>query len=312
MRTDANIGKPVNILFASTSEPASRWIPDLEKALPQDRFVLQPAPNVDVALVAQPPPNTFERLPNLKLIQSLWMGVERLIAHPACPRNVPVARCIDPGMIAAMTETVLAHVLDWHRLHFRYRAQQAERTWQPRPQVLAGERTIGILGLGELGSIVAQTLYVRGFRVLGWSRRPKQLTGVECLTDLNDILARSDMIVCLLPLTSQTRGILNAHAFSHMPEGAAVINVARGAHVVEKDLLAALDSGWITHAYLDVFETEPLPSDSPLWAHPQVTITPHAAALSEPRTAIPKIVENIERVRRGEAPLGLVDRAAGY
>jgi glyoxylate/hydroxypyruvate reductase len=304
--------KPVNILFASTSEPPSRWIPELERALPQDRLVLQPSASVDVALVARPPVNTFERLPNLKLVQSLWMGVEQLLAHPALPRRVPVARLLDPGMIAAMTETVLAHVLDWHRLHFRYRAQQAEKTWQELPQVLAGERCIGVLGLGALGSVVAQTLYVRGFRVLGWSRRPRQVTGVECLTELSEVLARSDLIVCLLPLTAQTRAILNAHAFSQMPEGAGLINVARGAHVVEKDLLAALDSRWITHAYLDVFETEPLPPDHKLWAHPHVTITPHAAALTDPRTALPKIVENIERVRRGEAPHGLVDRVAGY
>ena len=304
--------KPVNILFASRSEPAARWIPELQKALPQDRFVLQPAPNVDVALVAQPPANTFERLPNLKFVQSLWMGVEQLLANRALPRHVLVARLLDPGMIAAMTETVLAHVLDWHRLHFRYRAQQAERIWEPLPQVLAGERHIGILGLGQLGSVVAQTLYVRGFRVLGWSRRSKLVAGVECLTDFGDVLARSDLIVCLLPLTAQTRGILNAQAFSLMPEGACLINVARGAHVVEKDLLAALDSRWITHAYLDVFETEPLPDNHRLWTHPHVTITPHAAALTDPRTALPKIVENIERVRRGELPHGLVDRAAGY
>jgi glyoxylate/hydroxypyruvate reductase len=304
--------KPVNILFASISEPPSRWIPELERALPQDRFVLQPAPNVDVALVARPPMNTFERLPNLKLVQCLWMGVEQLLAHPALPRRVPVARLLDPGMIAAMTETVLAHVLDWHRLHFRYRAQQAEKTWQELPQVLAAERCIGVLGLGTLGSVVAQALHVRGFRVLGWSRRPRQVTGVECLTDLGEVLARSDLIVCLLPLTSQTRAILNAQAFSQMPEGACLINVARGAHVVEKDLIAALDSGWITHAYLDVFQTEPLPDDHPLWTHAHVTITPHVAALTDPRTAVPKIVENIERVRRGAAPHGLVDRTAGY
>jgi glyoxylate/hydroxypyruvate reductase A len=302
----------VNILFASTSEQPSRWIPDLEQALPQDRFVLQPAPNVDVALVAQPPANTFERLPNLKLVQSLWMGVEQLLADRALPRNVPVARCLDPGMIAAMTETVLAHVLDWHRLHFRYRAQQRAKTWQQLPQVLAGERTIGILGLGELGSVVGQTLYVRGFRVIGWSRRPKQVTGIECMTDLYEVLAKSDMVVCLLPMTPQTRNVLNAQAFSQMPEGAALINVARGGHVVEKDLLAALDSGWITHAYLDVFPIEPLAADNRLWTHPNVTVTPHVAALTDPRTAVPKIVENIERLRRGEAPLGLVDRVSGY
>jgi glyoxylate/hydroxypyruvate reductase A len=302
----------VKILLASTSEPAGRWIPALQAALPDDRFVLEPARDVDVALVAQPPPRTFERLPGLKLIQSLWMGVEALLADPALPHRVPLARLLDPGMIAAMNETVLAHVLDWHRLHFRYREQQAQKLWQPLPQVLASERSIGLLGVGELGSVVGQTLHARGFRVLGWTRRAKQVSGVECVTDLAEVLSRSDLLVCLLPLTRQTRGILNARTFAQMQEGACLINVARGAHVVEKDLVAALDSGWLTHAYLDVFETEPLKPEHALWAHPRVTITPHVAALTDPRTALPKIVQNIERVRRGEPPEGLVDRVAGY
>ena len=302
----------MKILFASTIEPAARWIPLLERALPQDRFVLEPAADTDIALVAKPPANTFERLPNLKLVQSLWMGVEQLLADPSLPRGVPLARLLDPGMIAAMTETVLAHALDWHRLHFRYRAQQRERTWHQLPQVLAGERTIGILGLGELGSVVAQALCARGFRVLGLSRRPRQVAGVECLTQFPDVLERSDLLVCMLPLTGQTQGILNAQAFEQMQEGACLINVARGALVVEKDLLGALNSGWLTHAYLDVFLKEPLPKENPLWTNPRVTITPHVAALTEPRTALPKIVENIERVRRGEPPVGLVDPASGY
>lgn len=305
-------GKRVNILFASTIEPPSRWIPALEEALPQDRFVLEPADDIDIALVASPPADTFERLPNLKLVQSLWMGVEQLLADPSLPRGVPLARLLDPGMIAAMTETALAHVLDWHRLHFRYRAQQGQKVWRQLPQVLAGERTIGMLGLGELGSVVAQALCARGFRVLGLTRRPRQVAGVECLTQLFDVLERSDLLVCMLPLTAQTQGILNAQAFEQMQEGACLINVARGALVVEKDLLGALDSGWLTHAYLDVFQKEPLPPGNPLWTHPRVTITPHVAALTDPRTALPKVVQNIERARRGERPEGLVDPAAGY
>lgn len=302
----------MKILFASTSEPAGRWVPALQAALPDDRFVLEPEPDVDVALVAKPPSRIFERLPNLKLIQSLWMGVETLLTDSSLPRRVPLARLLDPGMIAAMKETVLAHVLDWHRLHFRYREQQSQKVWQQLPQVLAGERSIGLLGVGELGSVVGRTLHEHGFRVLGWCRRPKQVAGIECLTDLIQVLSRSDLLVCMLPLTAQTRGILNANSFSQMPEGACLINVARGRHVIEKDLVAALDSGWLTHAYLDVFESEPLNPDSPLWANPHVTITPHVAALTELRTALPKVVQNIERARRGEPPEGLVDRVAGY
>lgn len=302
----------MNILFASTSENPDRWVPPLERALPQDRFFREPGPEIDVALVAQPPPGTFAKLPNLKLVQSLWMGVENIVADPECPRHVPLARLIDPGMVAAMTETVLAHVLDWHRHHYRYRAQQAARRWEPLPQFMAGDRTVGVLGLGALGADAAQALRAHGFRVLGWSRRPKRLPGVESSVELQDVLGRSNAIVCLLPLTVETRGILGAEAFARMPLGGCVINVARGGHLVEKDLLAALDSGHLSHAYLDVLQTEPLPSGHTLWTHPAVTITPHTAALTEPRTSLPKIVANIERVRRGARPEGLVDFAAGY
>jgi len=302
----------MKILFASTSDTPARWLPELEGRLPQDRFTIEPDAEVEVALVANPPAGTFERLPNLKLVQSLWMGIDGLLADPSLPRGVPLARLIDPGMVAAMIETVLAHVLDWHRLHFRYRSQQSEGVWRQLPQVMAGERTIGILGLGELGSTVASSLVQLGFRVLGWSRRPRTLDGVECSTDLARVLERSDLVICLLPLTRETRGILNARTFGQMAEGACLINVARGEHVVENDLREALDSGWITHAYLDVFEKEPLPEKHLFWRHPGVTLTPHVAALTEPRTAIPKLVANLERLRRGEPLEGLVDRDAGY
>ncbi len=302
----------MKVLFASTSEDPDHWLPGLQALLSEDEFVQEPGPDVEVALVANPPPGTFERLPNLKLVQSLWMGVEKLLADPAVPASVPLARLIDPGMVAAMTETVLAHVLDWHRHHFRYRAQQAERRWRPLPQFLAGDRTVGVLGLGALGADAAQALRAHGFRVVGWSRRKKNVVGVESSTDLSEILRKSSVIVCLLPLTEQTMGILNSEHLNLLPDGSCVINVARGGHMVEKDLLAALDSGKLSHAYLDVFEPEPLPPEHPFWTHPKVTVTPHIAALTEPRTSIPKIVANIERVRRGAKPEGLVDRSAGY
>jgi len=302
----------VKILFASTTEPASRWVPELERALPNDRITLEPSNEVEVALVANPPAGTFRELSKLKLVQSLWMGVDNLVADPLLPPGVPVARLLDPGMVAAMTETVLAHVLDWHRLHFRYREQQAASLWQQLPQIMAGERTIAILGLGALGSVAAQALATLGFQVLGWSRRPRALPRVQCMTELPLVLERSDLVICMLPLTRSTRGILNARTFELMPEGACLINVARGEHVVENDLREALESGWITHAYLDVFEKEPLHESHPFWRHPRVTLTPHVAALTEPRTAIPEIVVNIERLRRAEPLEGLVDVEAGY
>lgn len=302
----------MKILFASETEKPEFWIPLLQQALPGDRFVTEVQGDIDVALIATPPKGLLARLGGVKLIQSLWMGVDRLLEDSGLPKGVPLARLIDPGMVAAMSETVLAHVLDWHKHHYRYRAQQADRQWRRRKQYLTSDRTVGILGLGELGSDAARKLLALGFNVAGYSRRPKSLPGVECFTELEPMLRLTDALVCLLPLTEQTRGILNGRNLGKLRKYACVVNVARGPHVVLPDLLSRLESGHLSHAYLDVFDTEPLPASSPLWKHPGVTITPHAAALTEPRTALPKIVENVERVRRGETPLHLVDFSAGY
>jgi len=305
----------LNILFASTKEQPEFWFPLLRRALPNDRFYAWPDANggdIDVAIVATHPEGTFAGLRGLRLIQSLWMGVENIIGDAELPRGVPVARLIDPGMVAAMGETVIAYVLDWHRHFYCYRSFQDQKVWKRRRQYLASDRTIGVLGLGELGSPVAAKLRALDFNVAGWSRRPKQMEAVFCSTDLDEVIRRSDALVCLLPLTTHTKGILNKDKIQKIKKGGCLINVARGGHVVIPDLLAALDSGHLARAYLDVFETEPLPAESPLWSHPGITLTPHIAALTEPRTSVSRIAENIERLRRGEAPLNTVDFAAGY
>lgn len=305
----------MNILFASQIEPAERWLPLLERALPHDKLFTDPKTSIDIALIASPPPGTLERLKGAKLIQSLWMGVEKLLADPALPRGVPLARLVDPGMVAAMSETVLLHTLDWHRRLYRYRARQRESRWHRYRQYLASDHTVGLLGLGELGTDAARKLLALGFNVAGWSRRPKAFQQIHSFSGekgLDEMLRISDVIVCLLPLTPQTTGILNRETLSKLKKGAGLINVARGPHVVVPDLIAALDSGQLAHAYLDVFDEEPLPAESPLWRHPGVTITPHAAALTEPRTAVLKIADQVERVRRGEPALNLVDFSAGY
>ncbi|HTP61833.1 MAG TPA: glyoxylate/hydroxypyruvate reductase A [Burkholderiales bacterium] len=305
----------MNILFASTKEKPEFWFPLLQKLLPADRFFAWPDNNggdIDVAVVATHPKGALAGLPKLRLIQSLWMGVENIVADPDLPEGVPVARLIDPGMVAAMGETVIAFVLDWHRHFWCYRQFQKDRLWKRRRQYLASDRMVGILGLGELGSTIAAKLHAMNFHVAGWSRRPKSLDGVYCSTDLDEVVRRSDALVCLLPLTEKTRGIMNSKTLSLIRKDGCVINVARGGHVVVPDLLAALDSGHLAHAYLDVFEAEPLPADSPLWSHPGITLTPHIAALSEPRTSVGKVAENIERVRHGERPLNTVDFEAGY
>ncbi len=308
----------MNILFLSKVEKPERWIPALAQLLPHDQFFTEekfdPAA-IDVVLVGSPPPGIVGRLGKLKLVQSLWMGVDGLLADASFPRGIPLARLIDPGMVAAMVESVTAHVLDYHRHHYVYRAQKTKKKWHRLPQYMASDRTVGILGMGELGSAVASRLLDFGFNIAGWKRRPAQLPGIDCYSGssgMTELLSRSQIVVSLLPLTPETRGILDAAALARMPRGGCVINVARGPQIVNADLLAALDAGQLAHAYLDVFETEPLPSDSPLWAHPGISITPHTAALTEPRTAIAEIVANIERIRSGQPARHLVDFSAGY
>ena len=244
----------MNILFASETEKAEFWIPLLEQALPRDRFYANPDAPIDIAVLATPPAGLLARLKGVKLIQSLWMGVEKLLADPGLPQGVPLARLIDPGMVAAMSESVIAHVLDWHRHHYRYRAQQAERQWRRRKQYLASDRTVGILGLGTLGSDAARKLLALGFKVAGLSRRPKDLSGVTCFTELQPMLRATDALVCLLPLTRETQGILNGRNLALVKKHGCVINLARGAHLVASDLIRELDSSHLAHAYLDVFE----------------------------------------------------------
>jgi glyoxylate/hydroxypyruvate reductase A len=309
----------MEVAFVAPEEDPQRWLPGLRAALPAARFHVWPeipAPaSVEVALVAKPPAGALGAFPALKLIQSLWMGVDGLLADPTLPRGVPLARLVDPGMVAAMGETALARVLDWHRHLYRYRAQQRDGVWRPLPQLMAADRRVGLLGLGELGCHVAQRLLQHDFRVCGWSRRPKRIEGLECVSGpggLEQLLSNCGALLCLLPLTPETRGILDARTLALLPRGACLINLARGAHLVEADLLAALDSGRLAHAYLDVFETEPLPPAHPFWRRPDISLTPHVAALTEPRTALPIVIRNLERARRGEAPEAPVDRSAGY
>lgn len=309
----------MEVAFVAPEEDPQRWLPGLRAALPAARVHVWPGiPDpaaIEVALVAKPPAGALGAFPKLRLIQSLWMGVDGLLADPSLPHGVPLARLVDPGMVAAMGETVLARVLDWHRHLYRYRAQQAARVWQPLPQRLATERSVGLLGLGELGRHVAQRLLQLDFRLCGWSRRPKRIDGVECFAGadgLDALLAKSGALVCLLPLTPETRGILDARTLALLPRGSCVINVARGAHLVEADLVAALEAGQLAHAYLDVFETEPLPVAHPFWNHPGISLTPHVAALTDPRTALPAVIRNLERAQRGEPPEARIDPQAGY
>jgi glyoxylate/hydroxypyruvate reductase A len=257
----------------------------------------------------------LRRYPNLRLIISMGAGVDHLLRPPGPPPGVPVARLVDRLLTSAMSEWVLLNLLRFHRQDPAYRAQQAARVWEELPAPATEATTIGILGLGALGSDAAAKLGALGFPVLGWTRRAKALAGVRCFhgeAGLDAMLPQCRFLVCLLPLTPQTRGIVNARTLGLLPRGAYLLNAARGGHVVDADLLAALASGQVAGAALDVFEPEPLPPEHPFWAHPGVVMTPHAASITIPESVAPQVVENLRRLRAGEALINLVDFAAGY
>lgn len=309
----------MQLLFLSTTSKPAVWVGPLSAALPDDTIHVYPDVDdpgaIECAIVAVPPPGVLTGFPNLRLIQSLWVGVESLLTDTTLPPDVPLARLVDPGMTETMTETVLQHVLNAHRSYEEYREQQAARLWRQVPQVRASARRVGLLGLGELGSAAARARAGLGFDVAGWSRQPKDLAGIGSFTGPEGFLpflARTEILVCLLPLTAATRGILDARAFAALPRGATIINLARGGHIDDDDLLAALDAGQVGRAVLDVFNIEPLPTEHPYWRHPRVVVLPHMAAETDPQTAVAQVAENLRRLKAGEPLLNVVDRTAGY
>ncbi len=307
------------LLFRSTVDSAARWRAQLTRLTSELEVRVWPEignpAEIDYALVWRPEPGFLASLPNLKLILSLGAGVDHLLGDPQLPRQIPIVRLVDPHMTAAMSEYVVLQVLRLHRRDLDYRTQQEAGIWRELDQQNTAERRVGILGLGELGQDAAKKLKALGFDVAGWSRSEKNLGGIASyagVAGFAPLLGRSEILVCLLPLTTETEGILNANTLALLPRGAALVNAARGAHLVEEDLLAALASGQISAAVLDVFREEPLPADHPFWHHPRVIVTPHVAAFTNPTTAAPIILDNIRRFEDGRPLLNRVDPARGY
>ena len=310
----------MTILFASKTDDPEPWRAALAEHFEDLDFRVWPddegdAAAVEFALVWAQKEGALKRYPNLRAIFSLGAGVEHILRDRDLPAGVPIVRLVDAQLTRDMTEYVLAWVLYYHRDHHRYRALQAARQWRTLPPVSAAERQVGILGLGELGRAAAAALADLGFRVRGWSRTAKEIEGIACFhgaDGLGEFLAGAEILVCLLPLTPETRAIVDGALLAALPAGACFVNAARGGHVVAVDLIAALDSGHIAAAALDVFEPEPLPADDPLWSHPGVTITPHVASITNHRTAGAEIADDIRRIRGGGAARHVVDPAKGY
>jgi len=307
------------LLWTSADDPPDIWVPALRAAMPEDEVRVPPdlgdRSEIEYALVWKPEPGLLASLPNLKVIFSIGAGCDHILADPERPKHLPIVRMLDDNLTAMMTEWALLAVLYFHRFMPEYRREQAEAVWNRRWPNWTPETGIGVLGLGAIGRDIAAKLGLLGFPVHGWSRTLQQVPGIAChhgAEGLKAMLPQCRHLLCVLPLTGETRGIIDAGVLSQLPAGAFVINLGRGGHVVDADLLAALDCGHIAGAFLDVFNDEPPPKGHPYWQHPKVVMTPHVAGEIVPRSAAGTVVANIRRHQQGEPLLGVLDLDLGY
>jgi glyoxylate/hydroxypyruvate reductase A len=308
----------VSVLYRSDAPLAAAWARCFARNAPDLDFRVWPdagdLTEVEYLIAWQVPADFFAALPQLKVLFSSGAGIDH-VDLSAVPAHVPVVRMVEPGIIDGMVEYVSLAVLALHRDLFDYAAAQAARVWRPLEVRPASARTVGVMGMGSLGTAVLARLASYGFRLRGWNRSPRTMQGVETYAGAEQVqpfLAGCDVLVCLLPLTAATRGILDRKLFAALPPGAALVNVGRGAHLVAKDMLDALDSGRLSRAILDVTDPEPLPPGHALWTHPRVFLTPHVASSTQPESAAPILLENIRRHQRGQALTDVIDRARGY
>jgi glyoxylate/hydroxypyruvate reductase A len=309
----------IRVLFGGRPEQWGEWRPHLEAACREKgvaaRFLAAPdgGPIPYILHAPNGPWQDFSAFPGLRAVLSLWAGVETVVRNPTLA--VPLTRMVDEGLVRGMTEYVAGHVLRYHLGMDAHVLRQVEVWRADLVPPLASGRTVSVLGLGTLGRAAAAALAGLGFRVIGWSRRPKALPGIECRSGREGLaatLAAAEILVTLLPATPETENLLDAAALARLPRGARIVNPGRGTLIDDTALLAALDAGRVGHATLDVFRVEPLPPGHPFWTHPGITITPHIAAETRPASAARVVAENLRRAEAGEPLLHLVDREAGY
>lgn len=291
--------------------------PGIDLRMGNDIASLGPIEDIDVAVCWFPPHGLLAQLPNLQLIQSLAAGIDHIAADADLPRQLPLCRIVDTTMAAGMKAYVSWAVVQQHRGMAAYVTSSAAGRWEEQPVVSPRHHRVGIAGLGTLGMACAEALATIGYQVRGWSRSAKQNLpeGVQSFhgdDQLGDFLSGCDTLVCLLPLTTQTHGFLNAALFAQLPRGAHLINVGRGDHLVEADLLTALQSGQLSGATLDAFSVEPLPADHPFWREPRILVTPHISTRTDPAVIAQQTLANLATLRQGERPPHLVDLTRGY
>ena len=310
----------MKMLFLSPTDPLDKWRVMMGDIMPELELInwepgLDPQDDIDYALVWKPPAGVLKTFTGLKAILSLGAGVDGIFVDPELPTHLPIVRLIDQGLTEGMSEYMIYWTLHFHRDFDVYHQRAKDKVWKQHRQAITANRRVGIMGMGELGSDAAKKLHALGFDVAGWSRSPKSIDGVESFSGddgMIPFLERSDILICLLPLTSSTHGIINKQLLSHLPEKAVLINGARGGHVVDDDLRDVLDSGHLRAAVLDVFNIEPLPEDHYWWDHPKVTVTPHVASQTQPHSAAERIKYSIQCFEKGETPPNVVDINKGY
>ena len=308
----------MTFLYKANTVRGAEWARAFAARAPELPFRIWPdigdPDEVRYLAVWKPPDDIAATFRNLELLFSVGAGVDQFDLTQL-PPHIPLVRMIDPGIRASMIEYATMAVLALHRDLVHFIAQQREQAWREIQVVSASSRRVGVMGLGLLGQAMLERLKAFGFPLAGWNRSPRSIADVTCYageSTLPEFLAQTDILVCLLPLTDETRGILNRDLFARLPRGAKLINVGRGGHLVADDLIDALDRGVLSAAVLDVAEPEPLPAGHPFWGHPRILLTPHNASMTIPESAVDYVLETIARHRRGETLPGLVDRERGY
>ncbi|HEY9185113.1 MAG TPA: glyoxylate/hydroxypyruvate reductase A [Salegentibacter sp.] len=309
----------MSFLIVSPGKDPKPWVKALQNQHPGLNIYVYPEEHdkedVDFVLAWKHPRGLFKNYPNLKVIASMGAGVDHITSDPDLPENIQITKVVDNMLEEDMGNFVLSLILNYQRDLLIYQKQQAEKKWNPVTYKRNKDVKVGILGLGHLGQKTAKTLANNGFKVHGFSKTPKEIDQVESFSgedQMEAFLAESEILVNLLPLTPETEKILNKTLFEKLPEGAYVINVARGEHLVELDLIEMLDQGHLSGAAMDVFWQEPLPDDHPFWEHPKVFITPHIASVTHPNYVVPQIVENYERMMEEEPLKNVIEQEKGY